>query len=246
MAMTPADPGAIHEAREALRTRLAAHLEPQLYRLHAGLHDRGSFSPDAASAGRRALRNACIELLCAEPTPDAVIRAQGHYHGAENMTDAMGGLNALRLIGGAPFESALADFFAKWSQEPLVIDKWFAVQARSPSADVLTRVMALTAHPAFDPKNPNRLRALVQSFSAGNPARFHDPSGAGYRFLADQILQVDAFNPMTAARLIEPLGSWRRYRPELGDKMKEALGRIAAHPQVSKNVYELAAKALAD
>jgi len=245
-AVTPVDPAAIHAARDALKTRLAVHLEGQLYHLHTGLHDHGAFSPDAASAGRRALRNACIELLGMEPTPDAFTRARGHFQGADNMTDAMGGLNALMQLGGAPFEEALSAFYEQWKHEPQVIDKWFAVQGRSPSEDALGRVMGLTTHPAFDPKNPNRLRALVQSFASGNPARFHDPSGAGYRFLADQILMVDGFNPMTAARLIEPLGAWRRYTPELGAKMREALQRIASHPGVSKNVLELASKALGE
>ena len=240
------DPAAIHAARDALKRRMAVHLESQLYRLHSGLHEHGAFSPDAASAGRRALRNACVELLAMEPTPDAIERAKAHFNGADNMTDAMGGLNALLQIGGAPLEHALADFYETWKHEPLVIDKWFAVQARSPSEDVLGRVMALTTHPAFDSKNPNRLRALVQSFASGNPARFHDPSGAGYRFLADQILMVDGFNPMIAARLIEPLGAWRRYKPELGAQMKAQLQRIAAHPGISKNVLELASKAIGE
>ena len=133
----------------------------------------------------------------------------------------------------------------RWKHEPLVIDKWFAIQARSPAEDVLGRVLGLTAHPAFDPKNPNRLRALVQSFASGNPFRFHDPSGAGYRFLADQILAVDGFNPMTAARLIEPLGAWRRYTPALGELMRAQLQRIADTPGLSKNVSEMASRALA-
>ena len=161
------------------------------------------------------------------------------------MTDAMGGLTALMLIGGEAFDAALADFYARWKDEPLVIDKWFAIQARSPAEDALGRVLGLTAHPAFDPKNPNRLRALVQTFASGNPFRFHDPSGAGYRFLADQILAVDGFNPMTAARLIEPLGGWRRYAPALGELMRAQLQRIADTPGLSKNVFEMASRALA-
>jgi aminopeptidase N len=99
-------------------------------------------------------------------------------------------------------------------------------------------------HPAFDPKNPNRLRAVVVSFASGNPSRFHDPSGAGYAFLADQILAVDAFNPMVAARLIEPLGAWRRYKPELAQLMLTELRRILAAPGLSKNVHELTQKAI--
>ena len=239
-----ADPAAIHEAREALRARLAVHLEAELHALHTSLQDQGEFSPDAQSAGRRALRNAVLDLLAAENTVDTALRALGHFDAALTMTDAIGGLNALMLLGGDPLEDALARFYDKWTAEPLVIDKWFAVQGRDPSDGALGRVLGLTAHPAFDQKNPNRLRALVQSFTSANPARFHDPSGDGYRFLADQILMVDSFNPMTAARLIEPLGSWKRYRGDLGEKMRAELERIAATTGLSKNVFELAEKAV--
>ncbi len=243
LASVPADPAAIHEAREALRARLAVHLETDLHDLHTALQDQGEFSPDATSAGRRALRNAVLDLLAAGNTADSRLRALGHFDAALTMTDAIGGLNALMLLGGEQLEDALARFYEKWKSEPLVIDKWFAVQGRDPSEGALGRVMGLTAHPAFDPKNPNRLRALVQSYASANPARFHEPTGEGYRFLADQILMVDSFNPMTAARLIEPLGNWRRYRSDLGGKMRAELERIAGTPGISKNVYELAEKA---
>ncbi len=161
------------------------------------------------------------------------------------MTDAMGGLEALKLIGGEAFEQALEAFYARWRDEPLVVDKWFSVQARAPGPGALGRVIGLTAHPAFDAKTPNRLRALVAGFSQFNPAAFHDPSGAGYRFLADQILVVDRFNPNVAARLIEPLGGFRRFTPGLAEKMKAELERILGAEGLSKNVCELAARALA-
>ncbi len=161
------------------------------------------------------------------------------------MTDAMGGLAALMLIGGAPFEAALEAFYARWKDEPLVVDKWFAIQARAPGPETLGRVIGLTAHPAFDAKTPNRLRALVAGFSQLNPEVFHDPSGAGYRFLADQVLATDKFNPMVAARLFEPLGGFRRFKPELGALMKAQIERIAATEGLSKNVFELATRALA-
>ena len=242
---TPADPAAIHDAREALRSRMAAHLDASLRDLHSRLQDTGPFSPDATQAGRRALRNAAIELMSANPTPYNRERTRAHYEGAGNMTDAIGGLVALMMIGGEAFETALAHFYDRWRDEPLVIDKWFALQARDPSAGALGRVLGLTAHPAFDAKTPNRLRALVASFAAYNPARFHDPSGAGYRFLADQVLAADTFNPNVAARLLEPLGQWGRYAPELGALMREQLERITKSPDLSKNVFELASKALA-
>jgi aminopeptidase N len=242
---TPADPAAIHEAREALRTRMAAHLDATLRDLHGRLQDTGAFSPDAVQAGRRALRNAAIELMSANPTPYNRERARAHYDDAGNMTDSIGGLCALMAIGGEAFETALADFYDRWRDEPLVIDKWFALQARDPDEGALGRVLGLTAHPAFEAKNPNRLRALVATFASVNPARFHDPSGAGYRFLADQVLAVDGFNPNIAARLLEPLGQWARYTPELGALMRAELERITKSPDLSKNVFELASKALA-
>jgi aminopeptidase N len=246
LAMSPADPAAIHEAREALRMRLAVHLEGELKRLHTGLQEIGEFSPDSAGAGRRALRNATLELLAANPRSEVGELAYGHFEAAANMTDAMGGLAALTCIGGELLGRALSQFYETWKNEPLVIDKWFAIQARDPSEGALGRVLGLTAHPAFESKNPNRLRALVSTFAAFNPVRFHDPSGAGYRFLADQILAVDGFNPMTAARLVEPLGGWRRYKPQLGALMKAELQRILKSPGLSKNVFELVSRALGD
>ncbi|WP_293675791.1 aminopeptidase N [uncultured Phenylobacterium sp.] len=241
---SPVDPAALHAARDALRLRLALHLNAELRRLHTGLQDLGEFSPDAAGAGRRALRNAALELMAANPRQDVADIALGHFNAAANMTDAIGGLTALMLIGGSAYDDALADFYDRWKDEPLVVDKWFSLQARDASEEALGRVMALTAHPAFDVQNPNRLRAVVSSFANFNPARFHDESGAGYRFLADQIIAVDRFNPMTAARLVDPLGGWRRLRPELGALMRAELERIVAIEGLSKNVYELATRAL--
>jgi aminopeptidase N len=244
MAVARADPAAIHDAREALRRRIAVHLSAPLVRLHDGLSEGGTFSPDAEAAGRRALRNATIELLAADPRGRNRDLAREHFRTASNMTDAIGGLVALMLMGGPDFEDALTEFYDRWKYEPLVIDKWFAVQARDPDEGVLGRVLALTTHPAFDAKTPARLRALVQSFASSNPSRFHDPSGDGYRFLADQVIATDAINPMTAARLVEPLCVWPRYKPELGALMRAELARIAANPNLSKNLAELVGKAL--
>ncbi len=242
--MKPADPQALRDARETLRRALVSALRPELERLHDALAEQGRFSPDADSAGRRALRNAALDLLAAEGSPKDVTRAQTHFARADNMTDAMGGLSALSVIGGDAYDAALSEFYERWRTELLVIDKWFSLQARSPAPDTIGRVLALTAHPAFDMRNPNRFRALVGAFSQANPARFHDPSGAGYRFLADQILAIDAQNPSVAARMVEPLGGWRRYRSDLGALMREQLDRIVASPNLSKNVLELASKAL--
>jgi aminopeptidase N len=244
MSLSRADPRAIHEAREALRARIAVHLGDLLTELHGVMQEPGDFSADAAAAGRRALRNAALDMLVAAPSAAVAARAQGHFEAAANMTDAMGGLNALMQIGGEPFERALQAFYRCWERDDLVIDKWFAVQARSPFADVMGKVLGLTGHPAFDPKVPNRFRALVSTFANANPFRFHDESGVGYRFLADQILRVDSYNPGLAARLVSPLGDFRRYREDLADLMRVELTRIAAAPTLSKNVRELVGKTL--
>ncbi|WP_137803475.1 aminopeptidase N [Caulobacter sp. 3R27C2-B] len=239
-----ADPAALHEARDHLRTRIAVHLGDLLRRLHGEMQSTGAFSAEASAAGRRALRNACAEALAADPHAENLARLKGHFDAALNMTDLIGGLYPLVVLGGTFRDEALEAFHRAWKAEPLVLDKWFAVQGRDPNPDALERVIALTRHPDFEPTNPNRLRALISTFANFNPARFHDPSGAGYAFLADEILKVDAFNPMTAARLVEPIGGWRRYKPELGGLMRTQLERIAAHPNLSKNVLELATKAL--
>ena len=244
LAVDPVDPAAIHAARGHLKTVMAVHLGDLLRRLHGDLQSGGEFSADAKAAGKRALRNGCCDLLAADPHALNVERVVGHFESAANMTDAMGALSALVTIGGEPAEKALAAFHAQWREEPLVLDKWFSVQARDPGEGAIGRILALTAHPDFDAGNPNRFRALVQGFASGNPARFHDESGAGYSFLADQILGVDGFNPMTAARLVEPLGAWRRYVPTLAALMREQLERIRDHVGLSKNVLELVSRAL--
>jgi aminopeptidase N len=245
MERQPADPAAIHGARKALRGVLAGELAERLARLHEALADHGPFSADADAAGRRALRNAALDLMTAGPAEAVMERARAHYGAADNMTDAIGGLTALVALGGDAAQTALAAFHARWKHEPLVIDKWFAAQARDSGDGALERIVALTTHADFDARNPNRLRALVGTFASFNPARFHAEDGAGYHFLADWIIATDKVNPMTAARFVEALGGWRRYREDLGAKMREQLQRIAAVDGLSKNVFELATKALA-
>jgi aminopeptidase N len=236
-----ADPAALHAARDALCGHIARTLEEDLARAHFGLSDSAAFSPDAESAGRRALRNAVADLLARLPQHrDLVV---GHFETAANMTDAMGGLNALLHVGGASLDRALDAFYQSWRHEPLVVDKWFGVQARDPSPGALGRVMGLTIHPAFEGRTPNRIRSLVQAFSVANPARFHDPEGGGYAFLADQILTIDAFNPNLAANLVSPLADWRRYKSVYGDGMRAALERLRA-ARLSDNVLELVDRAL--
>jgi aminopeptidase N len=134
-------------------------------------------------------------------------------------------------------EAALARYYQQWLQDELVTDKWFALQARSSLPQTPDRVRELTRHPAFERKNPNRVRALVGTFTQANQLRFHDATGAGYVFLADEVIALDPINPTTAARLVQPLGSWRRHDPDRQALMRRELERVLATSELSKNTY---------
>ncbi|MFT3996630.1 MAG: aminopeptidase N [Asticcacaulis sp.] len=264
---TPVDPAFIHARRKAFKADMARALLPQSRALYDALPADAAFSPDAASAGRRALRNALLDLIVAAPEDSEATSdqagaqpargqeakplsakqtiAQIHYRSATNMTDMIAGLNALSQVHGEVWQEALDHFYARYKAEPLVLDKWFAAQAVCAHTETLDRVRRLSAHPDFDRKVPNRWRAVVQSFAASNPAAFHDASGDGYAFIAEEILTVDRFNPMTAARLVEAFGGFKRYVEPQAGLMKATLERILASEGLSKNVTELAAKALA-
>jgi len=247
---SPIDPAFLHHNRKRFKSALSLRLHDTLRDLYNALPVANTFSPDAASAGNRALRNALLDLLlagfsAASNPGELTLLAEAHFKAATNMTDMIGGLIALTHVQGAPYQNALDAFYARFKNEPLVIDKWFSLQAAAPHPDTLARVRQLSRHPDFDARTPNRWRALVQGF-ANNQSVFHAPDGGGYAFLVEQILAVDAFNPMTAARLVEPLSRYRFYSQPYSENMRQALQMITAAPKLSKNVLELAAKALAD
>ena len=161
------------------------------------------------------------------------------------MTDRFAALALLADEPGEAREAALADFYDRFRDAPAAVDKWLAVQARSTLPETLERVRALLAHEAFSPANPNKVRALIAAFADGNPLRFHAASGAGYAFLADRVLALDGRNPQLAARLLAPFGRWRRFDAGRRSKMRAALERILAAPDLSRDAWEIASKALA-
>jgi aminopeptidase N len=167
------------------------------------------------------------------------------FEGADNMTDRLAALTCLANGELPQRDTALAAFYERYRDDPLVIDKWFTVQAASTRLDTLQQVQALLEHPAFTMKNPNRVRALIGAFAHGNPARFHEASGAGYRFLADRILELDPLNPQVAARLVGALSRWRRLDDRRQELMRTQLERIQAQPRLSRDVGEIVAKSLA-
>ncbi|MDE8346068.1 MAG: aminopeptidase N [Acidocella sp.] len=234
-------PDSIRVVREATRRALGEALSAEFraaYKQFSTIDPHDISGP--AMAGR-ALKNAALSYLAAAGD---VLTAASQFVAAANMTDTLAALSTLVETEDAARDDALNDFYKTWRHNPLVLDKWFAVQARAGAPDTLARVAALTAHPDFDMRNPNRVRALIGVFSA-NMSKFHDVSGAGYRLLADTIIALDQKNPQIAARLATAMGSWRKYDTTRQSIMKAELERILAQGTLSHNTFEMASKALA-
>jgi aminopeptidase N len=238
------DTDAVHTARETLRAAIGNAIREEL----AGLYERaapsGPYSSDPESAGRRALRSAALDLLVGTGEPAELARAERHYREAANMTDAIAALAILSHLESPARDRALDDFYARWQEEPLVLDKWFAVQARAARPDSVETVQTLLSHPKFSLKNPNRIRALIGSFAQANPTGFNRADGGGYRLLADQALEIDRFNPHLAARLLGAFESWRILEPHRQARAKAVLEDLAART-LSTDSYEIVTKTLA-
>lgn len=240
--MAVVDPEAIRAARDSLRAELGRALEPQWRAAYASsAANRYEYSP--AAKGARRLKTVALNYLMAAGAEDAPALARRQYDEADNMTDRQGALGALASSDSPERHAALAAFYERYRSDPLVLDKWFTVQALATRDDTLDLVEGLAGHPDFTLSNPNRMRSLVGAFAA-NQRAFHDSSGRGYCFLADMILAVDRLNPQTAARLVPPLGRWRRFGAARQDLMKAELERIVATPGLSKDVFEQASKSL--
>jgi aminopeptidase N len=242
--MAIVDVEAIHGARQFLRSEIGRQLGGDLAAVYERLTDLGPYRPLPKAIGARSLRNSCLAYLAATNEAAAISRLVAQFDAARNMTDV---LTALALLGDVPGPQrghAFATFYDTWQQDDLVIDKWFALQATSALPDTLERCETLLGHPAFDLKNPNRVRSLVGAFAQGNQLRFHDASGAGYAFLAERIVQIDPLNATMAARLTQPLGAWRRYDAGRQTLMRQALEHVLAVPGLSKGTFEMASKSL--
>ncbi|HEY1430668.1 MAG TPA: aminopeptidase N [Stellaceae bacterium] len=238
------DVDAIHTAREGARVELGRALSMELASSYVALADPGPYQIDGPSIGRRALRNTCLAYLAAADPERGATLAKAQFDTGANMTDVLAALAVLIDLDRPERPAALARFYAAWSHDDLVIDKWFALQARSSLPQTPNRVRALTMHPAFERKNPNRVRALIGAFAQGNQLRFHDASGAGYALLADEVVTLDPVNPTTAARLVQPLCVWRRHDTARQALMRRELERVLTTPGISKNTYEMVSKSL--
>lgn len=242
--MDPADPVAIRAAREALRTELAQALASQWRDTYRRYRPEGPWRLDADHIAGRRLANLALGYLGATGAAEDNGLVQQQYHRADNMTDSLAALALLADREDEAAVTALDDFYQRWRQTPLVLDKWFRVQAMSRHPRVVERVQALVQHPDFDLRNPNRVRAVIGAFAQGNPAAFHDDSGTGYRLLADHVIRLDAINPQVAARMALPLSKWQRYDASRQKMMKNELQRIADAPSLSNDVYEVVSRSL--
>ncbi|WP_166038368.1 aminopeptidase N [Sphingosinicella sp. YJ22] len=236
------DPEAVHAARESLRRALGEQLE-DLWRSAYGSSTANRYELSPAAKGRRRLRTVSLGYIAAASADDAPRMALQQFDEADNMTDRQGALGILVNSHAPERETALDAFYERYRDNALVLDKWFTAQALATRDDTVDSVEQLARHPDFTLTNPNRLRSLVGAFAA-NQRAFHHESGRGYRFLGEMIAAADKLNPQTAAKLVPPLGRWRRFGEPRAALMRAELQRIVDQPGTSKDVFEQASKSL--
>ena len=243
--MAVADPDAIHAARKRLMLDVAQRYRTRFEGAFRHFSVPGAYSPDAAAAGRRALRNAALSYIMAVDDSTARALTFLEFRRAENMTDAMAALACLADSAGAERERALAMFFDKWKDEALVVDKWVRVQAVSYLPGAATRIEQLLAHPAFDLRNPNRARSVLHAFANDNPVHFHAADGSGYRLVAGKVVELDRLNPQIASRLARAFDRWTKFDDGRRAHARAALGSIRDASGLSADVAEVVNRALA-
>ena len=242
--MEQIDVEAIHRARESLLTTLVTELREDFMTRYQALSEQGEYRIEAEDIARRKLKNLCLGYLMQQCESEILQLCINQYRADHNMTDKLAALRLIADTSTPERDELLEDFYQRWRDDPLVVDKWFSVQAISKQPDTLPRVNMLAEHRAFSLTNPNRVRSLISVFST-NQVRFHDASGEGYRFLTDKVVELDAINPQIAARLARVLVSWRRYDAQRQHMMKAQLERILAVEKISRDLYEIASKSLA-
>jgi aminopeptidase N len=239
------DVDAIHAARTGLMRRIARELRQEFFSVYEASSDNGGFSYEHAAMARRALKNLALHYLSMLEEDDEVevlVRAQ--YEKQQNMTDVSAALSCAVHAQMPSASGLLADFEQRWKEQPLVMDKWFSIQATSRQANLVPRIRELMQHPGFTLGNPNRVRALIGAFVSGNPVRFHTADGSGYRLLADVVLELDGTNPQIASRLLRTMSRWRRYDGSRSRLMRAQLQRISETDGLSKDVLEIVSKSL--
>jgi aminopeptidase N len=242
--MDEMDPIAVSQARTALKRLLGQHFQAELLDAYHSNSTPGHYSPTPGPSGKRALKNLALTYLISAQNTESIELAFKQFNHATNMTDRMAAFGALvHETQGSRTSDAITAFYENWQHDPLVIDKWFAVQASSPLANV-EGMQGLMAHPAFTLRNPNRARSVIFQFCVANVRSLHAEDGSGYRYWADQVLALDVLNPEIAARLARAFDHWARFVPSIRDQMQRELKRVASHPNLSRNTLEIISKSL--
>ncbi len=237
----PVDVDAIHSVLKSIKLAIAESLEDELAATYGSLV-QPEYQIAHSAIGQRSLRNTCLSYLAYLPCGDKLVTEQ--YRDAHNMTDTMAAMSAANQAQLPCREALMSDFSAKWQQDGLVMDKWFALQGTSPSAQVLETVKASMSHPAFSLKNPNRIRGLIGAFLNNNPVHFHAKDGSGYAFAGEILAQLNQSNPQVASRLIDPLLKYRNYDESRQALMRRELEKLAAMDNLVKDLFEKVNKAL--
>ena len=238
------DVDAIHETRTFLRKELAQKLQPEFEKTYLEFQEEGAFKIDQQSMGRRSLKNVCLSYLSELGSLDIRKLTQTQFRKNENMTDVAGALGVLTHLDCPERETAFSEFENRWRKNTVVMDKWFALQAISCLPKTLDHVRKLTSHSAYEENNPNKIRALISTFSRFNQLRFHAGDGSGYEFIAEQVLRLDPLNPQIAARLVSVFNNWEKFTETHKTKMNYQLQKIVKTPKLSGDVFEIVSKAL--
>jgi aminopeptidase N len=239
------DVEAIHQVRLFVRRTLAAMLREYFLELFHASASMAPYTYDRQSAGKRSLKNVALAYLMLNHDRAVMDMCLRQFEQSGNMTDVLAALQAIVHNPDCPErKGVLVSFYSEWHRDSLVLDKWFSLQATAPLPQTLIEVKSLLAHPAFSIKNPNKVRSLIGAFCGANQLCFHDKSGEGYRFLADQVLAIDRFNHQIAARMLSPLSRWQRFDAPRQNLMCRQLERILSGSELSKDVYEVASKSL--
>lgn len=238
------DPVAVNKARLYFKNIIANSLMHELLEVYDANQEKGDYCIDPESVGQRSLKNTCLGYLMETEDKTVLNNCMDQFYNSSNMTDTISAFSALVNKNCDEREKVIIDFYDKWKHEPLVIDKWFGIQATSRHPDTPARVEKLLDHEDFSLKNPNRIRSLIGAFSQGNQLHFHVANGAGYSLLADNVIRIDATNPQIASRLVTGLSLWKRYDESRQEKMRGQLSKIKSSDGLSKDVYEIVTKSL--
>ena len=242
---TEADPQAIYTARQKLVRLLATENTDLFNKIYDDNLLEGAFRKDGEAIGKRSLKNTALAFLIQSGDEESINVAGLQYEHANNMTDRVGAIMAINHTTEPRRDSCYQDFYDRFKDYPLVIDKWFNMQASAVRASTHADLLRLSKHEDFNIKNPNRARSLYGAFAMLNPVKFHDASGAGYEFLTNAIIELNEINPQIAARMLGPMREWNRYSKDRQTKIKACLEQILAVKNLSKDVYEIASKSIA-